>query len=138
MPKADVFISSTDYPSIKGDGFGTASITVPGSIVVAANTVYSQSTDIVVGKSGALLRSRIRSSKSSNTEFVTQQLTATKQGTVTGFPAFYQITAQVYRVSATNLRCTVSILNAQTDPLTTEAGDETFGFSINTFIAPFA
>ena len=67
MPKADAFISSTDYPSVKGDGFATANIVLAGSFVVAPNTVYSQSTDITVGKSGALLRSRISSSKSSST-----------------------------------------------------------------------
>ena len=138
MPRFDDFISTTDAPTLKNDGKGTLVVVMPGGQIVPGNSTVSYTFDLAIGQVGALLRMRIKSSKT-GLEYVTQQLTVSnRSGTVSGSPAPYGIIAQVNRIDAVTLRATVFIQNPYSSTLIGEPGNETFTFTVNTFIAPFA
>lgn len=137
MSKAEKFIITSDYASILEDGYAQTTVTVPSSVVIAGSGIYSVFQDIDVGKSGALLRTRMNSSKNPQ-EYVTQQLILARTGIAFGSSAPYDVSAQLARISPTVIRCYMIIQNPYNVTLTGEAGAETVTFSINTFIAPFA
>lgn len=144
MVKPSHFILTTDYATLKNDDSDALQVTAPGAQAVPSATgplggflEYHQ--DIEVGAQGSVTRLQISSSKDSNTVYSTRDLSVQHNGTVGGIPGFlYSVTAFTYRVSSTTIRCQVYILNPYSGILTTETGDETFTFYINTFIPPYA
>jgi hypothetical protein len=143
MVKPSQFILTTDYATLKNDDADSTSVTAPGAQVVPAAVgplggYLEYHTDLEVGVQGSITRLQISSSKQSNIVYSTRTLSLDRTGTVLGMPAIYSVVAFTYRVGPTTLRCQVYIQNPNADPLTTEAGNETFTFYVNTFIPPYA
>ena len=64
MNNPNNFIASTDFATIKNDGTDkTLSVTIPSSVVVAANSIYTQTSIVTVGSAVSNIRARIESSK---------------------------------------------------------------------------
>jgi hypothetical protein len=137
MPKPESFIASSDYATLKNDGFITFSLTLPGGIVVPGSTNYTQGQDFTVGKIGASERARIASSKDGNAFYSTLQLSTLRFGSTAGSPTIYNNNAYLRRSGPNTLRAELVIYNPYTDPLVTEAGDQVFTFEVNTFLSPF-
>lgn len=132
------FIMSSDYSTLANDDRGDVSVTFPGSqAVTASGGIKSYTSDIELGSLGSSTRWRIASSKDSNKWFVGAQVLYNRTGTVSGSPASYSILATVTKSSATTVTVIAVVNNPYGATLTTEAGDETFQFHINTFIPPF-
>lgn len=143
MPKPESFIASTDYATLKNDAKGIVSVTAPGSIVIpgsvgSVGSYVAYQADLVIGATAAITRIQISSSKNGNNIQVTRNASGIRTGVSLGFSTIYSTTAFVYRISPTTVRCQVYTPNPQADPLTTEAGNETFTFYVNTFLPPFA
>lgn len=137
MTKADNFISSTDYASLKNDGYITFSLTLPGDITVPGNGTYTQSQDFTIGKVGASERVRIASSKDGTVFYSALQLSTLRFGMTDGSPTIYNNNAYLRRSSPTTLKAELVIYNPYSTPLITEAGDQVFYFEVNTFLSPF-
>lgn len=138
MSKPESFILDTDFPTLKNDANGNATIIIPGSLSIAANTSYVSNADINIGVQGAVSRGRIQSTINSNEWQVGQLMYYFRTGTILGNPAFYTVYAFFYRVSPTILRAQIYIPNGQTDTLIGEATTQTVNFYANTFLPPFA
>jgi len=138
MSKSDRFILNTDFTTFKNDNKGQIVITLPGSIVIGAGATYSQSQDLVIGTKNTAIRSLISSSKDSNRKYLGTALYRFMQGTVLGFPAFYGVYVSISRLNSSTVRLQINIYNAQSDPLTTAAGNETFTAYLTTFLSPFS
>ena len=139
MTNPENFIANTDFATFKNDAKGTLSVTFPGSQVVAGSGgLLSYTADLTLGKAGANIRARGGSSKDSSIQYAVSSVSFNRMGLILGFPAFYSIYANISRVNATTVRLTVFVNNIYSDPLTTEAGDETFTFVVNTFLSPFS
>lgn len=143
MTKPSDFILSTDYATLKNDDSDTTSVTAPGAVSVPAAVgpvggyvEYHQ--DLTIGTAGAITRLQIESSKNAGVVYAARTLSIDRTGTVGGSPANYSIIAFAYRTAPTTLRCQVYISNPNAGTLTTAAGDETFTFYINTFLAPYS
>lgn len=137
------FILSTDYATLKNDNETTVQVTFPGSVIVGgsvlpAGTSMERHTDVTIGAQGAISRIQISSTKDASIIHPARNVYYNRTGTVLGFSTPYTIVAFVYRISPTTMRCTALVTNPTSDPLTTEAGDETFTFYVNTFLPPFA
>lgn len=142
MTKPSQFILTTDYATLKNDDSDSSTVTAPGAQVVPAaigpvGGYVEYHTDVSIGTQGAISRLQIASSKGSDIVYSTRTLSFNRTGTILGNPADYSIIAFAYRVAPTTLRCQVYIQNPNSDPLVTEAGNETFTFYLNTFLAPF-
>lgn len=137
MTKPENFISTTDYATLKNDGYITFSVTLPGGIVVPANDTYTQGQDFTIGSIGASERARIASSKDGNIFYSTLQLSTLRFGSVLGTPTIYNNNAYLRRSGANTLRAELVVYNPYSDPLITEAGDQVFTFEVNTFLSPF-
>lgn len=138
MPKAESFILSTDFATLKNDAAASTSVTAPGSATVVGGSYVEYHSDLNIGVVGSLTRIQVSSSKNSNSIQVTRFVAGSRTGVVLGSPAAYGIYAFVYRLDSDTLRCQVYIPNPYADSLTTEAGDETFTFYVNTFLPPYA
>ena len=138
MPKVELFISSTDFATLKNDGTTDFTLTVPGGTVIAGSGQLLLTQDQTVGVKGASTRTRIASSKNANRFLIVPVMSMSRQGLVIGNPAFYEVIAYVSRVGPTQLRASVIIRNPYSDSLTCAGGDETFSFHVNTFVPPFA
>lgn len=138
MPRAESFILTTDFATLKNDALGSTSTTAPGSVVIPPTAYVEYHADLNIGVLGSITRIQISSSKNANAIQVTRSVSGFRIGTSLGFPAPYGISAFVYRLNPTTIRCQVYIPNPYSDPLTTAIGDETFVFYINTFLPPYA
>lgn len=143
MYNPDKFILSTDFATLKNDADTTVQVTFPGSIVIPgsvgpAGSYSERHTDVVIGAQGAISRVQISSSKDSNIIHPARNLYYDRSGIVLGISTSYTLSAFVYRISPTTMRCIVLIPNPYSDPLTTASGDETITFHVNTFLPPFA
>jgi hypothetical protein len=142
MAKPAHFQLNSDFATLKNDDSASATVVIPasqniGGSVTAAGTALDISTDVIVGKAGAITRTQIASSKDSNKYRASRILSFTRTGTVGGFSAIYSVVVFAYRISATTMRCQVHILNPYTSTLTTASGTETISFDIQTFLPPF-
>ena len=139
MTKPDTFMLTTDYATLKNSESGlTAQVTVPGSIVIGGAAVYAPFFDIPIKEAMAISTGRISSSKNSNRSLIGNATDSMRFGVVTGIPgALYDVYAFLWRVSPNVVRFQALIQNPYSDPLTTEAGDETFTVVFNTFVPPF-
>lgn len=140
MPTSDPnkYILSSDFATLKNDDNAEVSITFPGSVAVATNAIKSYSADVTVGSTGACLRARVASSKDSTKWFSCPALQLTRTGIESGSPVPYGIFGSLSRIDATTVRVYAVVYNPYAGTLTTESGDETFYFRINTFLSPFA
>lgn len=142
MYNPEKFILSTDFATLKNDADTTVQVTFPGSQIIAgsvgpAGSYAERHVDVNIGAQGAISRIQISSSKDSNIIHPARNVFYTRNGTVLGFSATYTIDAFVYRISPTTMRCSLFVPNPYSDPLTTESGDETMTFEVNTFLPPF-
>lgn len=139
MTDANNFILTSDYATLKNDSVTTAvSVVVPGSQAVAANTVYSVSADITLGKAGSIVRAQIASSKDSNLRYVATSINYGRTGTVGGAAAAYTVAAVLTRISGTTIRLTAYIVHPYGSTLTGAAGAETITFYVTTFLSPYS
>lgn len=131
------FIVSTDFATIKNDDSdSTLSVTIPSSVVVAANSIYTQTSVVTVGSAVSNIRARIKSSKDGRW-VVGASLSMLRTGTNAFGPASYRTLVTVTRESATQVRLTAFIRNADPDAVTTASGAETFNAEVSTFLSPF-
>ena len=137
MANPESFTVTTDFPTLKNDGLGDTTITIPASVNIAGNGYAEYTSDVVAGASGAIQSSRIASSKDSNRWYQAQVVVLDRTGVNGGFSAPYSVAFFIRRLSATTLRCEVLIPNPYGTTLTTEAGVETISYHINTFIPPY-
>lgn len=133
------FIFSTDYATLKNDNNATVQVTFPGSVVVpasvgSAGSAIETHTDVTIGAQGAISRIQISSTKDASIIHPARNVYYNRTGDL----GAYTIVAFTYRVSPTVMRCSAFVTNPFSSPLTTEAGDETFTFYVNTFLPPFA
>lgn len=138
MPKPNSFILTTDFATLKNDDSSSTTVVAPGLAVVPGSSYLEYHSDLGIGVQGSITRIQISSSKNSNIIQLTRNVSGSRTGTVLGFSTPYSIYAFVYRLDANTIRCQAYIPNPYADPLTTEAGDETFTFYINTFLPPYA
>lgn len=139
MYNVNDFILSTDYATLKNDNNATIQVTFPGSTVVPASVGVAGSavevhTDVTMGAPGAISRIQISSTKDAGIIHPARNVYYNRTGDL----GSYQIVAFTYRTSPTTLRCSAFVTNPYNAILTTEAGDETFTFYVNTFLPPFA
>lgn len=137
MTKPESFISSTDYATLKNDGNGTATLTVPASQTVGSGGVYRIEASVAVGTAGASERAQIHSSVLGQ-RFVGSVLSVSRTGVAGGSSSPYTILAHLYRSSATTLTAVVEIRNPYGSTLTGFATAETFTFYFSTFIPPLS
>jgi len=132
-----MYISTSDYSSIRSDGGRTLTVTVPASTVVAGSGTYSISSSVELGGLGAGLRAQIESSKDSGKRYVGLWQDRFRIGTESGFPATYDIFVVLSRSSATTLTLTATVFNPYAGALTCAAGAETFTAYVRTLVSPF-
>lgn len=137
ITQPESFISTTDFPTLKNDNRGSASVVVPASVSIPGNGSLEFHADITIGVAGAVTQCRIRSSGFSSQWIIGQMLSIIRTGSNSGSPTPYNIYAFIYRTSPTNLRCEVYIPNPYSTVTTGGAG-ETIDYFVNTFIPPFA
>lgn len=138
MLQPSKFITNSDFATLKNDNGGSTSITFLGSTSISGSSFSQLTSDLTIGARASINRLQISSSKDASTRYATLSLGYTRTGTSSAAPASYGIVAYVSRTSATNLRFAVYVPNPYGASLTTESGNETFTFYINTFIPPFA
>lgn len=134
MVKPSDFILNTDYATLKNDNEATVSVTAPGSAALASGGSLTYSADRVIGSKASINRVQISSTKDSNIKYGTNALIYSRTGSL----GSYSIYAYVFSSGPDTVRFQVLIPNPYGAPMTTEAGDETFNFDIDTFIPPFA
>lgn len=137
MDKAELFKLTTDYATMKSDATGAAYVTFPGSVVIPGSGVRYFETFLSIGRKGALIRSRIGSSKDGNTMYTASSLTMARTGVSAGNVAFYNIAAYCSRIDSVTMRFVAIVKNPTSVQLTTAAGNEVFTFNVSTFIPPF-
>lgn len=138
MPVQSNFIVSTDYPTLKNDAEIEGQIIIDGSLSIAGGSYETGYADVEIGEPGSLTRTRIASSKNSNTFYWGQVVVFGRTGTNGGSPAPYDIFVFVNRISLTTLRFQAYIPNPYGTTLTGEAGTDTITIKTNTYIAPYA
>lgn len=139
MYNPEEFTLSTDFATLKNDARATVQVTFPGSTLVPGPTgptggFVEFHTDVAIGSTGAISRVQISSSKDLNTIRPARNIYYSRSGSA----GLYQIVAFTYRISPTVVRCIALVPNPNASPMTTESGNETFTFYVNTFIPPFA
>lgn len=134
MTQPSKFILSTDFATLKNDAQTSTSVTFPASTVVVGSSYAEFHVDLVIGKQASLNRIQIASSKDSNKRYIGKTLGYSRSGSL----GAYTILAYTTRISSSTLRCTVYLQNLYGGNMTSEAGNETFSFFIDTFIPPFA
>lgn len=134
MTKPTQFILSSDYATLKNDDSKSTSVTAPGSQSIAGSGYLEYHSDLTVGAQASLNRVQISSSKDSNTRYATELLEYARTGSLGG----YNIVAYAFRISTTMMRCSIYVPNPYGGAMTSEAGDETFNFYINTFTPPYS
>lgn len=138
MVKPIHFITSSDFPTLQGDGTANASGVVTGSLPIAAGSYISSQGDVTIGSAGAITRGLIWSSKNGNIGLVGNGFSFDRTGTAGGAPAPYSLIAFMWRTGPTTLRFQIYIPNPYGSTLTTEAGNDTITMTAATFIAPFS
>ena len=138
MSKPSNFQLTTDFATLKNDAIGDITLTFAGSQVLLGNTVKTITDTIDLGVRGASLRSRIGSSKDSNTWYICSSASYRRVGSVPANPtAGYSVIALVSRTSPTTITVAATVLNPYGVTLPTAAGAETFSFRLNTLLPPF-
>lgn len=132
------FIMTSDFPTLKNNGTGDATITIPGSATVPDSGYLEWHTDIIIAGGASIFAARIQSSKNSNKWVRANQLLLNRTGYIPVAYFYYTLVAYAYRLDSTTLRCQVLLQNPYSSILTSEPGTETFNFHFNTFIPPFA
>lgn len=133
MSKPDNFILNTDFPTLKNDNRGNATVSIPSSITITGNSYAEYHYDLPIGIKGAICNVRSQSSKNSDKWVSAQGCVFLRTGDIGG----YNVAIFVYRISATTVRCQIYIPNPYNTTLTGESGVETVNFHINTYIPPF-
>lgn len=134
--KPERFILTTDYATLKNDASAILSVTVPSSVTVAGNGVYSISSSASIGQIGASERSQIVSSKIGEV-YSANIVVIYRWGTESGLPAIYDINVDLSRTDANTLTLSATIMNPYSTTLQCESGSETFTAYVATFLPPF-
>ena|ERR1700757_3009216 len=138
MVKPIHFITSSDFPTLQGDGTASAVGVITGGLTIAAGNYLGTQGDATIGSAGAITRGLIWSSKNGNIGLVGNGFSFQRTGTVGGAPAAYSLVAFMWRVGPNILRFQIYIPNPYGSTLTTEAGDDTINMYAATFKAPFS
>ena len=144
MSKPSSHILTTDYPTIKNDGVGVFSISIPASIVIQPTGTYSYEQEVTttIGSAGALLRLTAQSNRDTR-EFVGMCFMSIGYGYYTldgvNYPNGYNIMIDIFRKTSTTLAIHVYIPNTgyPAAPLTTENFVEVITVKVATFLSPF-
>lgn len=136
MPKAESFILTTDFATLKNDSLVplSASINVPNAAVLPGNGYLQYSADITAGTVGAVTRVQMMSTRSAGLIQCSRTIHFTRTNASL---QTYTVTAFVWRTSPTNVRCQVYIPNPYSFNINLSVA-ETVTFYLNTFIPPFA
>jgi len=132
------FILDSDFPTLKNDNTGSATVVIPGSVSIPGNGSVEFHTDITIGVQGAITRGRIQSSANANKWTVGNAASFNRFGSNSGFGALYNVYIFMWRVNATTLRCQVYLPNPYSSTTTGITSSETINFYVNSFIPPFA
>lgn len=135
MSKAESFIATSDFATLKNDDSETVSITMPASVVIPAGGSYILNQDISVGLASSEQRIRVRSSLLGS-QYYNGLLIVNRIATTAFGDALYGVYTMVARISPTVVRCSVVVPNGNIDPITTHNQAETFTFVVNTFLSP--
>lgn len=127
------FIISSDFPTLKNEGFVQGDITIPGSIVIPAGGSVSGKLVLDSGSIGSISRGRIASTKNFMNWFTGQGIIFNR----TGSQGSYGILALIYRSAPTQITFEVIIQNGYGSTMTGAAGNETIYFYSNQFVAPY-
>lgn len=127
---------TTDYATMKGDGYGQVTVTFPASQTIPATTTRAYSATISLGVTGSIIRSRIYSNVSPR-KVSCSVANYVRNGTSGGFPTFYSLNAFISRSGPSEIQCTLIVPNFQTTSITTSSTAEVVTFDISTFIPPF-
>jgi len=127
-------IMANAHDTLKNDDYETGTVTIPGSVAVAAASIALYTQDIVVGASGSLADIRVQTSRDITQDYwaVTTQ-TFQRSGSLGAYSVFFG----AYHINATTMRMQAFASNPYGSPMTGQAGDETFTFKIRTYKAPF-
>jgi hypothetical protein len=136
MTKPSNFILSSDYTTVKNDSNGSATVTVPASVVIAGNGYTTYTADINIGTKGSFARGRIKSSLDTD-YYVANNVDYIRTGINGGSPATYDLNVYFWRPSTSILRCQVLIQNPYGTALTTSSTSETLSFYANSILPPF-
>lgn len=136
MADANKFILSTDFATLKNDDSGTATVTVPGSMSVAAGATWSSTSTVTLGEGVSTVRANCNASRTSDW-YNANQLSIWRTGTVGGSPTTYTLLSKITRTSSSTVELYVGIYNNYASTLTTQSGSETITYKIATFLPPF-
>lgn len=137
MSRAEDFIATTDFATLKNDGFASTTVTLTPQIL-SANQTFTVTQDIDVGQVNASSRIRMASAVDGGSFYAGFVLVLTRQGTITTpGDATYSTYAYVSRVGATTLRLSLSAQNPYSVAMATILVNEVVTFEINTFLSPF-
>lgn len=135
--KAEKFIMSTDFATIKNDSdVNTTTISLAGSRVISAGSVYSQTSDITLGTVNAPMTFYIKHSQNDK-YLVSSPLQYVANGLVSGVSQQYTATVFVYRLNSTTIRMQLSVYNFYSNTLTTESTARTITLYVKTYLTPF-
>ena len=143
MTKPSNFILNSDYATLKNSQLGlTATVSIPASVVIPADSYAQWTQDITITESYAISSCRISSSRYSNRWLVANYLSNQRtNGRLSdgSTNVWYSVACFVNRINSTTVRFTAYIRNEYSAlALTTEATSETFSLVMNTFVPPFA
>lgn len=128
------FNLTTDLDTIINDSYQTASVVIPGSIVLAAGGRAIYTSDVTISNS-AVADIRYQTSRDTTRDYLASiQMSFTRTGSLGGYSLFID----GYHTSPTNLRLQAFITNPYGSTMTAQAGDETISFKIRTYKDPFA
>jgi hypothetical protein len=138
MTKPSNFILNTDYATLKNDGEGTISYTLPASVIIPAAGIQTYTSDVSIGVPGASVRARISSTLNNvwyaHSTVIYQHSTG---GTVLGVGVGYDMAVIVHKYSNTLVRLSISINNPYSDPFTVSLASRTITAHVATFLPPF-
>lgn len=137
MNRPNQFIINSQFPTQKNEDGYSGNIIIPGSTSIPAGATATGRIDLIAGSIGSISRGRISSTKSTN-PYVTQAISYTRTGTVSGSPAPYTMVAFIWRSAPDTLTFQVLLKNGYGSTLISEAGTETIQFYSSQFVAPYA
>lgn len=137
--RPEEFIINSDYATLKNDNSGSLSITLPNTLNIPGNTVYSTSSTITLGVQGSSVRARIMSTKDNNWYALNSVVPYiyTSGAVVSGSSVGYNVFVSLTRIDATTLRLLVTIPNNYGTTMAISGLAQTITGVVATFIPPY-
>lgn len=129
-----VILRTDAFDAMGNDGEATATVTIPGSVSIAAASRYLITADVDVGVSGSMADVRFQSSKAGSQYYLAGvQISFTRTGSL----GAYSVYADAYHLDGDTMRVQAYAVNPYGSTMTGASGDETFTFIIRTYKTPF-